>query len=557
MIQLRPYQTEAIEAIEESYNRGCRKQLIALPTGTGKTILFAAQTRKMNTKTLILAHREELLNQASEKIKMLWHDADIGILKAKRQEIESQIVVASVQTAIQPKNLARLKEQDFTLLIVDEAHHAAADSYKTIFKELGFNGTTEKLLIGVTATAKRGDGQALGTVFDEVVFERSIQTMIKAGYLSDVRGVRIQTKIDLSNVETRAGDFVESQLAAVVNTEVRNELIVHSYNEHTKDKKAIVFTVNVDHAKTLAEAFSKAGIPSKAVYGDMPSEERKASLQAFTKGELKILTSCNVLTEGFDEPSIEAVFMARPTKSQSLYIQCIGRGLRLYPGKEHCTVLDFSDSRLDVMQMATLAGKPLDEKSFKEIIEEQEAEQQEAEAREKIGEVTTEPFELLDKSIFRWIPQSGGHFKLILGVDEYILLKQEAPEQFKVGHVNGKAVKILSSQLLTLSYAQGVAEDIGRQMKRNFSMKTASWYSKPASHGQVRFLKSLGIKEVPKSSGEASDLIDRKMAENNAVPASPEQIHKLQKLGVEIPNNLSKFNARKMIGRAIMQAKAQ
>ncbi len=558
MLQLRPYQTEALEAIEEAYNRGCMKQLIALPTGTGKTILFAAQTYKMNTRTLILAHREELLHQAADKIKMLWEAADVGILKAERQEIESQIVVASVQTAMQPKRLAQLKEQGFSLLIVDEAHHAAAESYKKIFEQLGFNGTPGKLLLGVTATAKRGDGQALGTVFDEVVFERSIQTMIKASYLSDVRGVRVQTKIDLSSVETRAGDFVESQLAAVVNTEARNEMIVNSYNEHTKGKKAIVFTVNVAHAKTLAESFSEAGVPATAVYGDMPREERESALQAFKESKLKILTSCNVLTEGFDEPSIEAVFMARPTKSQSLYIQCIGRGLRLYPGKEYCTVLDFSDSRLDVMQMATLVGKPLDKMSFKEVIEEQETEQQEAEAiaREKIGEVKTEHFELLDKSVFRWIPQPNGHFKLILGIDEYILLKQESPERFKAGHVNGKEVKILSSQLLPLSYAQGVAEDTARQMKRNLSMKTADWYKKPASNGQVKFLKSLGIKGITEtiSSGEASDLIDRKIAENEAIPASPKQIRKLNELGVEVPTKLNMYKARSLIGKALKEA---
>jgi ATP-dependent helicase IRC3 len=561
MLHLRPYQIEALEAVEEALNRGCTKQLITLPTGTGKTVLFAALAKKMNVRTLILAHREELLIQAKKKITLLWDNADVGIMKAEQNEIESQIVIASVQTAAQPKRLEQLKEQGFTLLIVDEAHHAAADSYKRIIEELGFNGGAGKLLVGVTATAKRGDGQALATVFDEVVFERSISTMIKAGYISDVRGVRVQTKIDLSGVEMRGGDFVESQLAAVVNTDARNELIVESYLSHTKNKQAIVFTVNVDHALTLAESFNDAGIRATAVYGDMPKIERETALQEFSESKLKILTSCGVLTEGFDEPSIEAVFMARPTKSQSLYIQCIGRGLRLYPGKEYCTVLDFSDSRHDVMQMATLAGKPLEEKSFKEVIEELEVEelQKDAQLQAQVGEVRTVQFELLGKSVFRWIPQPGGHFKLILGINEYILLKLEAPEQFKAGHVNGKEVKILSSQLLPLSYAQGVAEDTARQLSRNMSLKTASWYKGPASPKQIKFMKSLGIKDIPDnvSSGEAADLIDHKMAENETIPASPNQIRKLTELGVEVPTKLNKFKARALIGKALKEASSR
>jgi superfamily II DNA or RNA helicase len=557
MINLRPYQIEALEAIDEAYQRGCMKQLIALPTGTGKTVLFAAQTLKMNDKTLILAHRGELLQQATDKIKMLCSEADIGILKAERDEISSQIVIASVQTACRPKRLAQLREQGFKLLIVDEAHHAAADSYKKIFEELGFNGTAGKLLLGVTATAKRGDGQALGKVFDEVVFERSIQTMIKAGYLSDVRGVRVQTKIDLSSVKTRAGDFVESQLAKLVNTAARNELIVNSYNKHTIGKKAIVFTVNVDHAKTLAEAFNKAGIPSAAVYGAMASEERRAVLEAFKMGELKVLTSCNVLTEGFDEPSIEAVFMARPTKSQSLYIQCIGRGLRLYTGKECCIVLDFSDSRQHVMQMATLAGKPLEGKLFSQVVKEVKTEREkEARQQGKLAEVIIEHFELLDKSVYRWIPMPGGHLKLILGNQEYILLQQVEIERYKVSLVNAENVKLLSSQLLTLSYAQGVAEDSARQLSRNVSMKTALWNKEQATFKQKTYLMGLGVKELPEAitRGEAADMIDRIKAEKDAIPATAKQLYKLKSLGVDLPTILNKHTAQKLIGMALEKA---
>jgi superfamily II DNA or RNA helicase len=198
MLSIRPYQLEAIEAVKEARSSGINRQLISLPTGTGKTVTFAALAQDLNSKTIILAHREELIHQAADKFRLVWPEADIGVVMADSNDMDKQIVIASVQTVSRPKRLEALKELGFKLMIVDEAHHAASESYRNVINGLGFTkNNTDKLLVGVTATPTRGDGHSLGDIFESIIFERSISTMIKAGYLSDLKGKRILTHTDL------------------------------------------------------------------------------------------------------------------------------------------------------------------------------------------------------------------------------------------------------------------------------------------------------------------------------------------------------------------------
>jgi ATP-dependent helicase IRC3 len=225
-MELRPYQQEAITAVLKRQAEGITRQLVALPTGTGKTVVFASLAKQMNCRTLIIAHREELINQAADKCRMVWPGADVGVVMADRDEYDRQVVVASIQTACRPKRIKRLREQDFNLLIIDEAHHSTASTYMDVIEGLGFMADNpDKLLVGVTATAKRGDKIGLRHVFQEITFERSIAAMTKAGYLADLRGIRVSTGLDLNRIATRYGDFVESQLASVVNCANRNEII--------------------------------------------------------------------------------------------------------------------------------------------------------------------------------------------------------------------------------------------------------------------------------------------------------------------------------------------
>ena len=189
---LRDYQEEALKTVLDEYKNNVNRQLISLPTGTGKTVIMAAIVKQFNKKTILLAHREELITQAHDKFKLVWPSVDIGICMAAQHQIHNQVVIASIQSASRPKRIAKLKKQGFEFMMVDEAHHSVSLSYQSVINELGFAGGN-KLLLGLTATPMRGDKQGLGDIFEKIVFSRSIATMIKAGYLSPVFGRRILT----------------------------------------------------------------------------------------------------------------------------------------------------------------------------------------------------------------------------------------------------------------------------------------------------------------------------------------------------------------------------
>jgi ATP-dependent helicase IRC3 len=349
-IELRDYQIEALERVKKAYTEGRRRVLVSLPTGTGKTVVFASFPRhfKMKKRLLVLAHREELLIQAEQKFRGVDPDLKIGIERAEDYaSSESQVVIASVPTLARSNGsrLSRFKPDDFSVVVVDEAHHAVADSYRTILDYFGlFSPGTSRFLVGFTATPRRGDKQGLGEVFEEVCYARDLRQMIDAGYLCHIRGWRIDSNLSLDGVQIRHGDFVESQLARVVNVPSRNSLLPLVYRKLANYRRAIVFCVDVQHAKDVCQVFRDAGIRAAAVWGDMPKDERREVLSRFSQGEISVLTNCNLLTEGFDEPRINSVILARPTKSKLLYAQMVGRGTRLHPEKSDLMVVDVADN---------------------------------------------------------------------------------------------------------------------------------------------------------------------------------------------------------------------
>lgn len=342
-INLRDYQESALNSVIKDFQGGVNRQLIVLPTASGKTFVMAAVAKYFNKKVLIVAHREELLLQAQDKFKLYWPEADIGICKAERKEYNHQIVIGSTQTCSRPGCLRQLKKKGFDILMIDETHHAPASTYQRIIKDLGFGDKTKKLLIGVTATPMRSDKKQLGDFFDKMVYSKTAGELIQSGHLAPVSGRRILTSFNLNKVHTRMGDFAVNELASVVNTKDRNKFVVEKFKEHCPTRKAIVFCVDVKHCQDTAQAFNTQGIIAEPVWGNMDKDLRKRVLKGFSKANIQVVTSCGVLTEGFDEPSIQAIVMARPTKSKGLYIQMAGRGLRKNPGKEDCLVLDFTD----------------------------------------------------------------------------------------------------------------------------------------------------------------------------------------------------------------------
>ncbi|MBI5014564.1 MAG: DEAD/DEAH box helicase [Deltaproteobacteria bacterium] len=363
---LRDYQRECLKALGERYRAGVRRQLVCLPTGTGKTVIFAEFPRffRMKKRMLVLAHREELLDQARDKILRANPELSVDVEQAGRHAgPESDVVVASVPTLGRAGSgrIGRLDPDQFYLIVVDEAHHATAETYRRTLEHFGvFEPDTKRLLVGFTATPKRGDGQGLDGVFEEISFSRALPEMVRAGYLAPLAAYRVETDVDLTGVKTRLGDFVTSHLSRAVNVQERNDLVVRVYRDRLDGRQTLCFCVDVAHAQHLAEAFGRAGIPSAAVTGETPRPDREATLAAFREGSLRVLTNCMVLTEGYDEPSVSGILLARPTKSTLLYTQMIGRGTRLHPGKDDVTVVDIVDASRShrLVTLPTLFGLP-------------------------------------------------------------------------------------------------------------------------------------------------------------------------------------------------------
>ena len=349
-MELRPYQQECLESILACYRRGQRRLLVSLPTGTGKTVVFANLPGflKMKRRLLVIAHRQELLDQAASKFAACLPGVSIGIEQAGRSAApDARIVLASVPTVGREgsQRLLQLPPEDFYLIVVDEAHHAVAPSYRRIFDHFGlFAEDCKRLLVGFTATPRRGDKHALSSVFQGIAYAKTLPEMVRTGYLCPLRGWRVNTSISIASVASRHGDFVESELASLVDVPERNHLVVDAYQELARGRRAVVFCVNVAHVQALAAAFREAGVRAAPIWGAMSREQRQAVLQAFHQGELDVLTNCNVLTEGFDEPRVDCVMMARPTQSQLLYAQMVGRGTRLHPHKSDLIVVDIVDN---------------------------------------------------------------------------------------------------------------------------------------------------------------------------------------------------------------------
>ena len=333
-LQLRPYQIEAQRAIVEARKRGLRAQLVSLATGLGKTVVIATLPDLLELRptdvTLVVAHRDELIQQLVEKMKAQNPDAIVGIEKADAVASDDcNIVVATVQT-LTGARLTRFTTKfgrRIALLVIDEAHHAAAPTYRAILDKILLK-RPDALVIGFTATPNRGDGVQLAEIFPDIVYSMDARAAIDAGYLVPVKSYAVATETDLDAVASRAGDFVLGQLADAVDNDERNAAVLDAYQTLTPGKKTLVFTASVEHARHVAALFKDAGIAAAFASGETPTAEREAIVAGFRGTKIDVLVNCGLYLEGFDVPSVEVIINARPTKSTTLYTQVTGRGLR-------------------------------------------------------------------------------------------------------------------------------------------------------------------------------------------------------------------------------------
>ncbi len=510
MLNLRPYQVECLQAIQDNYVAGERRQLVSLPTGSGKTVIFANLIKRTGARSLVLAHTNELLSQAKDKIKMIAPDLDVGIVNAEHKQFNSPVVVSSLQSARLPKNLNYLKQQKFNLLVADEAHHFAADSPKMVLDELGFSSGSSRLLVGFTATPFRNDEKGLGGIFDVITYQKNTKDLIEAGYLCRPKGIRVATDLDLSKVKISDGDFQATSLSSVMDTPEINQLIVDSYTEKALSRKAICFGVTVQHARNLANLFRSNGIKAKAVYGSMPKTERDKSIDDYRKGKLDVLCNCQLLTEGFDAPETSCIIVGRPTQSKGIYMQIVGRGLRLFPNKRDCLILDFGSKSHNLCSAALLL----------QDIEKIEAQERQEKKRKKEILSTLPPslnqklksalveFDPLGES-FNWALYDNVYFlKGIDGVNLRIIPTYN--ERYKVFLTSNKGNQLIADGL-NFEYAFATGEDFAKQNRKTFTLsdKEAPWRHLPASQKQIEIIKSKkfrsGLDTLTR--GQASDLI--------------------------------------------------
>jgi len=361
-ITLRPYQREAIEAVLAARRRGVRRMIVCLPTGAGKTVIFSELARLARKQVLVLAHREELLSQARSKLEAALQGQHIVSIErgSERAAAEAKVLVCSIRS-LHEERLARvLQDRDLGLIIYDECHHAAAEDNLRVLRQLGaFEENWTGTLLGFTATTARGDGKGLISVFEKIVYTRQLHEMIEDGFLAPLRGFRISTSADLTKLSPGSLDFREDELAEAVDIEERNALVARSIQELARDRRTIAFCVTVNHARNLCRALNLLGVPAGIVHGEMAPEIRAQALADFRSSRIQVLTNVAVLTEGFDDPGTSCIAMARPTRSEGLYAQCVGRGTRLHPGKKDCLILDFVDvSTLNLCTLPSLFGIP-------------------------------------------------------------------------------------------------------------------------------------------------------------------------------------------------------
>lgn len=345
------YQTAAVCSVIDAHKAGKRQLLLRLPTGAGKTVISALLIEKLlpllgSQRILFLAHRREIIDQTAEKIGRQIGESQVTVEQAERKaQASARVVVASVQTLA-----GRLQEyppEAFGALIVDECHHAYAKTWMDVISHFG--SQRETLLLGLTATPKRTDGRCVGELFKETAFEISLSELQEQGFLVPMDYYTIEASLGLGELSLdQGGDFQATLLGKIMNSPEVRELTIRACLQRARSQKIIAFCASVEHARDLAADFEARGIRAAYISGE--TQDRTGVIEEFRSGKIRFLSNYGVLTEGFDDPSIECVLLARPTTSPLIYSQCLGRGLRSHPGKRVCTVIDIVDRQRQQLQ---------------------------------------------------------------------------------------------------------------------------------------------------------------------------------------------------------------
>lgn len=509
-MELRPYQKEAKEAIFEQWDSGVLKTLLVLPTGCGKTVVFAKVTEecvRKGDRVLILAHRGELLDQAADKL-MKTTGLGCALEKAESscQGSWFRVVVGSVQTLMREKRLGSFPADYFNTIIIDEAHHCISDSYQRVLQHF-----PEAQVLGVTATPDRGDMRNLGVYFESLAYEYTLPKAIKEGYLSPIKALTIPLKIDMSNVSVQAGDFKASEIGTALDPYL--EGIAQEMQKYCMDKKTVVFLPLVKTSQKFRDLLNAYGFQAAEVNGD--SQDRAEILQDFDTGKYNVLCNSMLLTEGWDCPSVDCIVVLRPTKVRSLYCQMVGRGTRLSPdtGKDHLLLLDFlwHTERHELCHPASL------------ICENEEVAQKMTENLEQEAGIAVD-IEEAEKT-----------------ASEDVVAQREEALAKQLSEMKKRKGRLVDPLQFEMSIQ---AEDLSNYVP------SFGWEMGPPSDKQKHTLENLGIMpDQIENAGKAAKILDRLDKRKNEGLTTPKQIRYLESKGFQHVGTWQFHTAKNLIDR--------
>lgn len=561
MIPLRTYQEEAIAAVNAALAQGKRRFVVNLPTGTGKTILalsIVASSLRKKSRVLWIAHREELIAQTAESFFHVAPDLDdaLGIVKAERDERNARFIIASIQTlwgrdravereraeleeassneeaaeiqrrlnALPPPSFPRwdaLNPKSFDLIVYDECQHSMSPSALKLLEDI----PASSMLLGLSATPFRGDNLSLAHIFsDGIVYQFSLKRAIREGHLCEFKYQSVWLDIDLDNVKTTAGDYNATQLEAALEQAGVVEATVKGIVAHAPLRKALVFTFTITQAKATAAGLSAAGLPAKWLSCNTPKDERRKILADFHAGSVRYLANCAVLTEGYDEPSVDCVVIARPTKSKPLYQQMVGRGLR--PGKPDCLILDFvgvgsKNAPASVNDLIGIIPQPGETSEAAEI--RQEAEREAANLPQNsvgLAMLAAAARAREERKAFAaaWVvlrspPRGVTEAHCVSGSQKrkVVVYTESDPDRWKVVvWLTGGDFYRIEQRGVTLDFAQSIGHQVMRDMGQRALMEdNAAWRRRPPSQKTLDMAAKCHIALDPAwNGGEVSNAIN-------------------------------------------------
>lgn len=504
---LRPYQANAVQAVSDEFQKGHKHTLLVLPTGTGKTIVFAKVVElhvNGGKRALILAHRSELLGQASEKLKLAC-GLDTALEKAESTSVGTgeAVTVASVQTLSQEKRLTRFPHDYFDLIVVDEAHHCMSDTYQTILRYFD----TAKVL-GVTATPDRSDQKKLSEFFDSKAYEYSLREAVKDGYLCPVKAQMIPLELNIKDVGISNGDYAVGEIGSAIEPYL-NQIVLEMLN-YCKGRKTVVFLPLIDTSRKFCELLNLHGFRAAEVNGK--SKDREEILKDFENGEYDVLCNSMLLTEGWDCPAVDCIIVLRPTKVRSLYQQMVGRGMRLSQGKTELLLLDFLwlTERHDLCRPSSLISKD-----------------------QNIAARIDEKVRNIEDGIDLLEAEAESESDAIKEREESLKRELEAMRTRKRKLVD------------PIQYAFSIAAEDLADYEPTFA-----WEMAPATEKQIAYLEKCGIfAESITNCGMASLLIDKLVSRKEEGLATPRHIRCLERYGFKHVGTWSFDAASKMITR--------